>query len=202
MSRSAAILAALGLGEDASDAAVDAAILQFASLGRHVISVTGAPSPDAARGVLDAKLRDAATVPELREQLTKANAAAEEQARFALLEQGVREGKIEPALAFTWSVEQDPETGAERKVRKLSAWASPPHTDADGRHLGQTLDQLRAYLSSKATNTPPAAKVYTPDTSRAAEVVGDIEKRAQAAGVSADEYRAAAAAVAKATQIA
>lgn len=175
---------ALGLGAEASDAAVEAAALQLAALGRHVMQLAEADSPEAARGVVEARFKDAAAVPGLRQQLATANAAAEESTRFALLEQGIRDGKITPALAFRFE-EKDGQ-----KIRRLSAWASAPHKNAAGEDVGQTLGQLKAYLASAAGG---AFRVTEPtkDPETAGAENSDDAAKAAAAGVSLESYRAA-----------
>lgn len=188
--------ASAGLGADVSDAAAEAAVIELATLGRHCMGLTGAARPDEARGAIEAKVRDAAAVPGLREQLAAASAAAEESTRIALLEKAIAEGRggITPALAFTFSEGPDG-----KKVRALSAWASPPHKNAAGEDVGQTLAQLRSFVANAAplpglSREPakPSAKVQ-----ELADSDDDI-RRAATAGLSVEAYRAGKAAVATA----
>lgn len=171
-----------------SSAAEAAALHQLANLGRHVMTITGAASPEAARGVLDASLRDAGDVAELRARLARAEASAELSERIALLEQGIRERKIKPAEAWAYGVESGGD-GKERKVRKLSAWASAPHTDPEGRQLGQTLDQLRNYLVHKVPDargpdeSEPSTQGHAPEA--------DASERATRIGVKPESYKRA-----------
>lgn len=175
--------AALGLGADASDAAAEAATMQLAGLGRHVLVLTGAVTPEAARGVVAARFKDAAEVPALREQLAAASAGAEESTRFGLLEQGIRDGKITPSLAFSFEAGEDGQ-----KIRRLSAWASAPHRNEKGEDVGQSLGQLRAYL---AAASPGAFRPSQPQKREPAgneSPADDDAARAAAAGVSLESY--------------
>lgn len=152
--RSAALRGAVNmLDAAASDAQVDAALIQYAGLGRTVQSKLGADSPDAALGTLEAKLGEAAEAPGLREQLAAANAEIARMTRERVLEDAVRAKKLDPGRAWSFSIGPKGE-----KVRSFSEWAGPVMTTADGRQVGQSLDQLHAYLrgvSARADGTPP-----------------------------------------------
>ncbi|WP_437591499.1 S49 family peptidase [Sorangium sp. So ce1000] len=138
MAYSANFLSALGLPAGASDAAVEAATLPLLGLARFTLESTGAATPDAARGVMSARFEAAAAVPDLRARLDTAE-------REKLLEAAVRDRKLDPAQAWSWTVDAQG-----NKVRGFSAWAGPPRKNERGEEVGQTLGQLRADLDTRA----------------------------------------------------
>lgn len=182
---SARVRNAMGLGADASDAAVESAAISLAGLGRHCMTLVSASSPDEARGAIEAKIRDAAEVPALRQREASANAAAEESTRYSILEQGVRDGKINPSLAFKFS-----EGANGEKVRSLSAWASAPHKNEAGEDVGQSLGQLKAYIASAAPGSFMPSQAKAPKEREEAASSVDDEQKAANIGVSVEAYRA------------
>jgi capsid assembly protease len=178
MPYSANFLSALGLPAGASDAAVEAAALPLVSLARTTLESTGASTPDAARGVMSARFASAAEVPGLKAKLDAAE-------REKLLEQAVRDRKLDPAQAWSFTVNE-----AGEKVRGFSAWAGPPRQNERGEDVGQSLGQLRADLDTRSPAAFAAsAQEHRPGAGPAP--ADQVSRFASSEGVSPDIARQA-----------
>ena len=150
------------------------------ALSRHVLALTGSRTPDAARGTLAAWQKSAGELVAARQSGAESLARLETIERTNVLEAAVRVGTIDPALA--WSFDVDEKTGA--KTRAFSAWAGPVNA-ATGE--GQSLAQLNAYLSASAAR--PSNGERSRVTPAAAAGLTDAQKaHAKRIGVSEDLY--------------
>lgn len=150
------------------------------ALSKHVLALTGARSPDAARGTLAAWQKSAGELVAARQSGAESLAKLETIERTNVLESAVRAGTIDPALA--WSFDVDEKTGA--KTRAFSAWAGPVNATTGE---GQSLAQLNAYLSASAAR--PSNGERSRVTPAAAAGLTDAQKaHAKRIGVSEDLY--------------
>lgn len=154
---------------------------QARSLGRHALALTGAKTPDAARGTLEAWSRAASELSAVKETAKEHQIKLEAIERTKLLEDAVKDGTIDPALAWSFTVDKDGQ-----KIRSFSAWAGPPNASGEG----QSIAQLRAFLSASVAR--PAAGERKKLSASAAVALTDAEvKRAKELGISTEEYAAA-----------
>lgn len=148
------------------------------ALSRHVLALTGSRTPDAARGTLAAWQKSASDLAAARQSGAESLARLETIERTNTLESAVRAGTIDPALAWSFGVD---EKG--NKTRSFSAWAGPVNA-ATGE--GQSLAQLNAYLSASAARPNGERKKLTPAANAG---LTDAQKaHAKRIGVSEDLY--------------
>lgn len=121
------------------------------ALGRHVLALTGATSPDAARGILAAWKESSGKA----EQLVEAQGRLDVLERERLLERAVAEERLDPSEAWAFT-EKDG-----KKVRSFSDWAGPPNA---AKGTGQPLAQLKAFIEHRGTGSrkQAASKPMTP----------------------------------------
>jgi hypothetical protein len=150
---------------------------QARALGRHVLALTGAKSPDAARGTLDAWSRSAGSLAIAQKDAAEAKDQLESIERVKLLEDGIAAGTIDPALAWSFSVDDKG-----NKTRAFSAWAGPPNASGEG----QSIAQLRAFLS--ASTPRPGATERTKLTATAQGLTAEQLAHAKRIGVSPELY--------------
>jgi signal peptide peptidase SppA len=138
------VAALLGVSADASPEQIEAAAREasaYVSLGRHAMALSGAATPEGARGVLEAHAREARDTAALRSQLSELSGRLGSEDRIRALEEGVRAGKLTPGEAWA---------GGDKA-------AGPAPFFAD-----RSAEQIRAYVS---TCSPRLAS--TPSTSSA-----------------------------------
>jgi ClpP class serine protease len=131
-----------------------------------------------------------AALKEAETALAKEKAAAELAARIKLVNEAIADGKIYPAVAYR-TIEDE---GVTKRV--LSAWASPPHAGPNGEALGQSFEQLKAFVDS-APSVRQNTKV--PLITESATDEKD-ERLAAQCGMSVEDYRRTRAAVSDAAK--
>lgn len=125
---------------------------------------TGERNVDAARGAIVA-WREAAA----RTDAAELRLGVLERER--VLEAAVAEGRLEPAEAWAFGVNEQGE-----KVRAFSEWSGPPNAE---KGTGQSLEQLRAYVARR----PSKAGAQRPVTPRTpAGGLGEVGAHAQRTG--------------------
>lgn len=148
------LAAAVGLTEDASSAALEAAALPRLLFAASVLTLFGAKSTDEATGAIKATIADAAKVPALEAKIVEGEKISEEAERVSLVEQAVRDGKLSPADAWAWS-----EDG---KTRSVAPDYAARTKDVAGNPIGMKIGQLKGFLARKAATTPAAVVQLKP----------------------------------------
>lgn len=158
MKISSALLALLpGLAHDASDVAVEAALLPRLGALRDAMVAAGDTNTLTLAGTVKALATDAAKLPELLAAKAALSLTTEAVERVALLEGAVRTGKLAPADAWAWS-----DDGKTRSV-------APDYGPRTG-EIGMSLQALEGFLSRKAVTTPAGVKASTGKEPSAAEI--------------------------------
>lgn len=140
---------------------------------------------DEAVGAIGALVQTKARVSKLETELAQHQAKADESERYAILTAAIASGKIVPSVAYETV---DTADGAGKRV--LTAWASPPHSGPNGQPMGQSVEQLKAFLDAMpATASAPSAPKQVNTGS------DEDERLAQQCGMSVDDYRKTRAAV-------
>jgi ClpP class serine protease len=138
-----------GLAADASEAAVEAAVLPRLVSLAAILGAVGESNHGAAVGTVKALASDAAEVPALRAKVAALDVAAEHAERVELLEGAIEQGKY--TAGDVWDSREP--TAAElqaqpgiKVVKMLAATFGP--VNADG--VGMTLPALRANVARKS----------------------------------------------------
>lgn len=129
-----------------------------AAFAGFALSITGAKGLEAARGTIKAWKEGSSRADALAKELGEKSARLATIERERLLEQAVADGRLDPAQAWSFSVD-----AKGSKVRSFSEWAGPFNA-ATGK--GQSLEQLAAYLDAQrpGTASPARSKTLTPTT--------------------------------------
>jgi ClpP class serine protease len=146
-----------GLAADASDAAVEAAVLPRLGALRDGMTAAGDANTSTFAGTVKALAADAARLPDLLAAQAALTAVSEAAARIALLELAVRTGKLAPADAWSWS-----EDG---KIRSVAPDYGPRVGD-----VGMSLQALEGFLSRKAVTSPAGTKAVIGKEPTASEI--------------------------------
>lgn len=172
MKISTALLTLLpGLASDASEAAIEAAVLPRLSALAAILTETKATTPEEALGAVRAGREAIAREPGHLAASAVQAAVVELAERTALVEGAVRSGKLAPADAWAWS-----EDGS---TRSIAADYAAQTKDGAGAEVGMSLPQLRGYLARKATTMPVGAA----PVAKTPQANGDLAARAAASGM-------------------
>lgn len=178
------LVKASGLRPGASDAATQAKAVEMLGGASWLLEATGAKTMAEAQGIASAWKRSHETLPGVTAERDKLVAQGEQAERMSTLEAGIVAGVWTPGKAW-----KDGD-----KAKGLSDWAQPPHQTADGKAVGQTLEQLKADLaaSSALSFAGPPAKPAATATTLLTEEEQAAAKRAAATN---EEWEAARASV-------
>lgn len=96
------LLVALGLKDNASEGEGVTLARDLMGVNTQLLSLTGAGTPAEALGVLQGWKANSERLPEVQRELTEAKENQDKEARTALIQTGMKDGKIPPALEEYW----------------------------------------------------------------------------------------------------
>lgn len=194
----AAFAALVGLGADAAEPSILAALTPIAGLAKATLKAAGTADPEDARAWVKRAGQALTEEPARVKALADANATAERADRFRLGDDLVAKG-YKPGDVFLYAVEGETATNPGTKVRAglVPEYAAP--SVVNGEEIGMTLGTLRGFvrrapaLASNGLVRGPTDSPFEPVIRRGSTVSATdpaVIERAQKAGVTAEAMAA------------